>query len=115
MRFRMRGSGIPTSASAWEASISDDSTDSGTTSAARATRRRPSAVTSAPSSSGTPARLPLKQWTTFPAAEHDEYVDCLTQALLLLRDKNLLTLPEVEEDEAEEDDYARPKGNPYLK
>ena len=58
----------------------------------------------------------VKQWTTFPAAAHDDYVDCLTQMLIYLRDLNMLTLPEVEEDKDEEAvEYGRPVGNPYLK
>lgn len=63
------------------------------------------------------ARGPIKQWTTFPAAAHDEYVDCLTQMLIYARDLNLLTLPEVEEDDDDDEraDDKKPTGNPYMK
>lgn len=59
----------------------------------------------------------VKQWTTFPAAKHDDYVDCLTQAMIYLRDLGLLDLEEVEED-IEEEDYSAAKhkraiNNPY--
>lgn len=60
------------------------------------------------------ARPALKQWTTFPAADHDEYVDCLTQGLIYLRDIGLIALPMVEEDEPEEKEYVKRKGNPYA-
>lgn len=57
----------------------------------------------------------IKQITTFPAAAHDEYVDCLSQGLLYLRDLGLLDLEEVEdEDEETTKDYGVKKGeNPY--
>jgi len=68
-------------------------------------------------------RKAVKQWTQFPAGEHDDYVDCLTQALLYLRDLGLLDLEVYEEDEPEDVDYEAQRraqhavtaGNPYLK
>lgn len=64
------------------------------------------------------ARDAIKQWTTFPAAQHDDHVDCLTQALRYLRDIGMLDLEVVEEEEEDEVDYtAARKGkhidNPY--
>jgi predicted phage terminase large subunit-like protein len=61
-------------------------------------------------------RAAIKQITTFPAAEHDEYVDCLSQALLYLRDLGLLDLPTAEDEDVEETEEYRGKGgNPYNK
>jgi predicted phage terminase large subunit-like protein len=61
------------------------------------------------------ARPFLAQVEKFPNAEHDEYVDCLTQALILLRDKGMFDLQEVPEDPDIEVDYhAKKRGNPYL-
>lgn len=61
-------------------------------------------------------RKAVKQWVTFPAATHDDYVDCLSQALIWLRDNGFLDLEEVPEEQEKEHDYAsdKPKGNPYL-
>lgn len=60
----------------------------------------------------------MKQWTTFPAAAHDDYVDCLTQALIYLRDLGMLDLEMVEEDDEPEDYTAKKKSgrinNPYM-
>jgi predicted phage terminase large subunit-like protein len=59
------------------------------------------------------ARDAIKQWTQFPAAAHDDYVDTLTQAIIFLRDIGFLTLAEVEDTEEEEADYTKKRGNPY--
>ena len=64
------------------------------------------------------ARTAVKQWTSFPAALHDDYVDCLSQGLIYLRDINMLDLDVVEED-PEEEDYTRHRNrtinNPYTR
>lgn len=61
-------------------------------------------------------RPAVKQLTTFPAAEHDEYVDCLSQAIVYLRDNGMLDLPEADEDEEDDEkDYSKKTGNPYLR
>lgn len=61
-------------------------------------------------------RPAIKQLTTFPAAEHDEYVDCLSQAFVYLRDIGLLDLPGVEEDDKDEEEeyHGKKKVNPYA-
>ncbi len=66
-------------------------------------------------------RKAMKQWTTFPAAEHDDYVDALTQGLRYLRDIGLLDLDVLEDEEETDHDYTRDKrrkslnNNPYFK
>lgn len=58
----------------------------------------------------------IKQLTKFPVAEHDDYVDTFTQAIIYLKDDGWFELPRAEDDEAEEVDYVskKRKGNPYA-
>ena len=61
------------------------------------------------------AKPVLEQLEKFPNAEHDEFVDCLTQAIIYLKDISLLDLDYHEEPLLE--DYAddeREKSNPYA-
>lgn len=61
------------------------------------------------------ARPFVEQIGKFPKASHDEYVDCYTQALTLLRDQGHFEMAFAEPDEVEEIDYvARRKQNPYA-
>ena len=57
----------------------------------------------------------LDQLEQFPAAEHDEMVDCFTQTVIHLRDAGQLELAVSPFEEPEEEDYhaRRPKVNPY--
>lgn len=60
----------------------------------------------------------VNQVCSFPGAEHDEYVDILSQTFLFLRNKGLISAPlvDLDEDEVDEEDaptWARPK-NPYA-
>ena len=62
------------------------------------------------------ARPMLDQMISFPRGEHDEMVDCFTQAVIYLRDINQLEVAVVPHDEVEEVDYAARKHarrNPY--
>lgn len=57
----------------------------------------------------------IKQLTKFPVAEHDDYVDTFTQAVLYLKDGGWFELDAAELDEIEEMDYSRNrKVNPYA-
>lgn len=61
------------------------------------------------------ARPFVQQCERFPNAEHDDYVDTFTQAMILLRDQGRFELPVAPEDEIEEIDYSKKrKGNPYA-
>jgi hypothetical protein len=55
----------------------------------------------------------IKQLTKFPLAEHDDYVDTFTQAIIYLKDDGWFELPQ-----AKDIDEPRPKGrdkvNPYA-
>lgn len=58
----------------------------------------------------------LKQLEQFPAGEHDEMVDCFTQAAIYLRDAGQLEVAVAPDDEPEEIDYhekRRSGVNPY--
>lgn len=57
----------------------------------------------------------LAQLEQFPAGEHDEMVDCWTQATLHLRDTGQLEVAVVPDEEPDERDYHRPshRNNPY--
>lgn len=58
----------------------------------------------------------LKQLEQFPAGEHDEMVDCFTQAAIYLRDAGQLDVAVAPDDEPEEIDYhekRRSNANPY--
>jgi predicted phage terminase large subunit-like protein len=56
----------------------------------------------------------VEQVGKFPKAEHDEYVDCLTQMIIILRNKGYFALQVAEREEPEEADYTqRRKANPY--
>lgn len=56
----------------------------------------------------------LDQMEKFPNAEHDEYVDCITQALIYFKDSGFLELDYYEDDIQEIDDDERKKVNPYA-
>lgn len=58
------------------------------------------------------ARELLEELQKFPAGEHDDRVDCTTQALIYLKDSGFLELEVV--DEEEEDYWEKPKTNPYA-
>jgi len=60
------------------------------------------------------ARKLLKQCEQFPNGEHDDLVDSFTQAMIYLKDTNMLVLPEYEDDEPETADYSRKRSNPYA-
>lgn len=60
------------------------------------------------------ARDFIDQVGKFPKGVHDDYVDCYTQALHLLRDEGHFELAFAESDEIEEDEYTRKKVNPYA-
>lgn len=57
----------------------------------------------------------VRQLTTFghKVSAHDDYVDTFTQAMIYLRDSQLLELPTVPEDEPIEAEYGKPKRNVY--
>lgn len=60
------------------------------------------------------AQLFLKQLAKFPVAEHDDYVDTFTQAIIYLKDAGWFELPQAEPDIVEERDYhSKRRGNPY--
>lgn len=60
------------------------------------------------------ARPFLKEVEIFPAGEHDDLVDCFTQAIIYLKDAGWLANPGYEEDEeAEYADDNAPRRNPY--
>ena len=59
----------------------------------------------------------LEQLEQFPAGEHDEMVDCFTQAVIYLRDVGQLDVAAVPDDEIDEIDYSlqkRERVNPYA-
>jgi hypothetical protein len=61
------------------------------------------------------AQAMIKEWESFPVAEHDEYVDCLSQAVIYLKDAGFLDVPVHEDDDVQER-YADNNGksrNPY--
>jgi predicted phage terminase large subunit-like protein len=61
------------------------------------------------------AKPMLKEWETFPVAEHDEYVDCLTQTIIYLKDSGWLEVPVHEDDEPDRyTDDDRSRSNPYA-
>lgn len=62
------------------------------------------------------ARPLLEQMVAFPNAEHDDYVDTTTQAIIYLRDAQFLELDKVPEDQPDEIDYhaLRGRANPYA-
>ncbi len=63
------------------------------------------------------AREFVQQVEYFPNAEHDDYVDTFTQAMILLRDQGWFEMPFAERDEIEEIDYHKKKkvsANPYA-
>jgi predicted phage terminase large subunit-like protein len=58
----------------------------------------------------------VKQLAKFPVAEHDDYVDTFTQAIIYLKDNLWFDLPITDEDPIEEIDYHRKSArreNPY--
>ena len=61
------------------------------------------------------ARPLFTQCEEFPNGEHDDLVDTLTQALIFLRDADMLQVPQIPEEEPEELDYHALHGrrNPY--
>lgn len=54
----------------------------------------------------------IDEMEKFPAGEHDDRVDCTTQALIYLKDSGFLTLEAV--DDMEEEYWEKPKTNPYA-
>ena len=59
----------------------------------------------------------LKELERFPVAEHDDYVDTFTQAMIFLRDGKWFELPQAAEDPIEEVDYHKERKmrtNPYA-
>ena len=59
----------------------------------------------------------LRQIEKFPNDVHDEYVDCMSQCIIYLKDEGWFELPYAEPDEDEELDYYkqdRKKANPYF-
>jgi predicted phage terminase large subunit-like protein len=55
----------------------------------------------------------IKQLTKFPVAEHDDYVDTFTQAILFLKNDGFFDLP-VARDRDEPQQFKREKINPYA-
>lgn len=61
------------------------------------------------------ARDFVEQCSKFPNAEHDDYVDTFTQAMIYLRDEGWFELERAPEDESEDVDYTnKKKVNPYA-
>lgn len=62
------------------------------------------------------ARPLVKQCEQFPNGEHDDYVDCFTQATIWLKKSGQLEVDKVPDDEEEDHDYhkdRKQRGNPY--
>lgn len=57
----------------------------------------------------------IDQLEQFPAAAHDEMVDCWSQATIYLKDAGHLDIPVIPDEEPDERDYSRPsnRSNPY--
>jgi len=57
----------------------------------------------------------LDQLERFPAAAHDEMVDCWSQATIYLKDAGHLDIPVIPDEDPDERDYHRPqnRSNPY--
>ena len=55
----------------------------------------------------------FKQLGKFPVAEHDEYVDCFSQAVIFMRDEGLIALPQAKEIEVDKPP-PRVRSNPYA-
>lgn len=55
----------------------------------------------------------MKQVAKFPVAEHDEYVDCMTQAIIYLKNDRWFELPQSKDPE-ETRSYKRERSNPYA-
>jgi predicted phage terminase large subunit-like protein len=55
----------------------------------------------------------IKQLTKFPVAEHDDYVDTFTQAILFLKNDGWFELPQAR-DRDEPKQYKRERVNPYA-
>lgn len=59
----------------------------------------------------------LKQLAKFPVADHDDYVDTFSQAIIYMKDEGWFDLPMAEDDDIEEVDYHKKKrmsDNPYA-
>lgn len=59
----------------------------------------------------------VKQLKKFPVAEHDDYVDTFSQAIIYLKDSGWFELPEADEDDEDADNYygkRKKKVNPYA-
>jgi predicted phage terminase large subunit-like protein len=56
----------------------------------------------------------LKQVGKFPVAEHDDYVDTLTQAVIYLRNDGWFDLPRARERDDDPREWRREKVNPYA-
>lgn len=61
------------------------------------------------------AQKVLTQMEQFPAGEHDDYVDTVTQAFIYLRDTGFLELDIAEPDEDDEEAYSKANENPYSR
>jgi hypothetical protein len=55
----------------------------------------------------------IKQLAKFPVAEHDDYVDTFTQAILFLKNDGWFELPQARERD-EPPQFRREKVNPYA-
>ena len=56
----------------------------------------------------------LKQVGKFPVAEHDDYVDTLTQAVIYLRNDGWFELPRARERDDDPREWRRERANPYA-
>lgn len=56
----------------------------------------------------------MKQLAKFPVAEHDEYVDCFTQAIIYLKNDGWFELPRARERDDEPREWRRERSNPYA-
>jgi len=56
----------------------------------------------------------LKQVGKFPVAEHDDYVDTLTQAVIYLRKDGWIELPRARERDDDPREWRRERANPYA-
>ena len=55
----------------------------------------------------------MKQLSKFPVADHDDYVDTFTQAILFLKNDGWFELPQAR-DRDDPKPYRKEKGNPYA-
>jgi hypothetical protein len=55
----------------------------------------------------------MKQLSKFPVADHDDYVDTFTQAIIYLKNDGLLGLPQAR-DRDEPKQLRKERSNPYA-